>query len=87
MDDGDKQVSWLMAEVLASPSRRSQLLGLHQWFFDARRTTYSCGGSPGFTPEFPLNPLDGELVARREDEVRAGLRQVSGKFLRRARNW
>jgi hypothetical protein len=29
--------------------------------FDARRTTYSCGGSPGFTPEFPLNPLAGNL--------------------------
>lgn len=86
MDDGGKQVSWLMAEVLASPSRRSQLLGRRQWFFDARRTTYSCGGSPGFTPEFPLNPLGGELVARREDASPPVLRQVSGEFLRRAPN-
>lgn len=87
MDDSGKQVSWLVAEVLASPSRRTQFLGLRQWFLDARRTTYSCGGSPGFTPEFPLNPLGGELVARREDEGRAANRQVSGKFLRRPRSW
>jgi hypothetical protein len=63
MDDGGKQVSWLVAEVLASPSRRRcELEPVRcQWFFDARRTTYSCGGSPGFTPEFPLNPLAGNL--------------------------
>jgi hypothetical protein len=61
MDDSNKQVSWLVAEVLASPSRRAQFLGRRQWFFDARRTTYSCGGSPGITPEFPFNPRTGNL--------------------------
>jgi hypothetical protein len=60
MDDGGKQVSWLVAQVLASPSRRVQPMDLPV-VFDARRTTYSCGGSPGFTPEFPLNPLTGNL--------------------------
>ncbi len=61
MDDGGKQVSWLVAEVLASPSRRAQFLGTSPVVFDARRTTYSCGGSPGFTPEFPFNPRTGNL--------------------------
>jgi len=60
MDDGGKQVSWPVAEVLASPSRLVQPMDLPV-VFDARRTTYSCGGSPGFTPEFPLNPLAGNL--------------------------
>jgi len=86
MDDSGKQVSWLVAlsPRVTFPGRAllPKSSGL-----DARRTTYSCGGSPGFTPEFPLNPLGGELVARREDEVRAGLRQVSEEFLRRRRSW
>ena len=29
--------------------------------FDVRRTAYSCGGSPGFEPEFPLIPVTGNL--------------------------
>ncbi len=29
--------------------------------FDAEHTAYSCGGSPGFEPEFPLNPRKGNL--------------------------
>src|ERR1700677_1586584 len=27
--------------------------------FDGGRTAYSCGGSPGFEPEFPLIPIRG----------------------------
>jgi len=55
MGDHDKQVSWLAAlKVPASPSRISDPV-----VFDAGRTAHSCGGSPGFKPEFPLIPVRG----------------------------
>jgi hypothetical protein len=44
----------LRLEVPASPSRIFDPV-----VFDAERTAYSCGGSPGFEPEFPLIPVRG----------------------------
>jgi hypothetical protein len=44
----------LRLEVPASPSRIADPV-----VFDAGRTAYSCGGSPGFEPEFPLIPVRG----------------------------
>lgn len=61
LGDRDKQVSWLAAEVLASPSRTFDPV-----VFDAWHTAYSCGGSPGFDPSSRFNPLCGELVAQRK---------------------
>jgi hypothetical protein len=53
MDDGGKQVSWLVAEVRRVTFPGSAIVASSSGL-DARRTTYSCGGSPGFAPEFPF---------------------------------
>jgi len=53
MDDGGKQVSWLVAEVRRVTFPGSAIVCRLQWSRRGR-TTYSCGGSPGFTPEFPF---------------------------------
>jgi hypothetical protein len=76
MDDGGKQVSWLVAEVrrVTFPGRQSfaRSSGL-----DARRTTYSCGGSPGFTPEFPFESHKGNLSrAARMSRGRFGVKRT-----------
>ncbi len=51
MDDGDEQVSWLAASSYITFPTAQTISG-----FDASHTAYSCGGSPGIAPEFPLNP-------------------------------
>jgi hypothetical protein len=57
MGDHDKQVSWLAAwsPCVTFPDLVDPVV------FDTRHTAYSCGGSPGIEPEFPLNPLAGNL--------------------------
>ena len=57
MGDRDEQVSWLavLSPCIAFPDREDPVA------FDAGRTAYSCGGSPGIEPEFPLNPREGNL--------------------------
>jgi hypothetical protein len=57
MDDHGEQVSWLAAGSLCItfPDRDDPVV------FDAGHTAYSCGGSPGLEPEFPFNPLAGNL--------------------------
>lgn len=57
MGDNGKQVSWLAAygPNITFPDPERPVV------FDARHTAYSCGGSPGFSPEFPLNPREGNL--------------------------
>ncbi len=57
MGDRDEQVSWLavLSPCAAFPDRQDPVA------FDAERTAYSCGGSPGIEPEFPLNPPEGNV--------------------------
>ena len=57
MGDHGKQVSWLavLGPCITFPDL------IIQWFLDAEHTAYSCGGSPGFQPEFPFNPREGNL--------------------------
>jgi hypothetical protein len=57
MGDRGKQVSWL---AVLSPRIAFPDLAI-QWPIDAGHTAYSCGGSPGLEPEFPLNPGEGNL--------------------------
>jgi hypothetical protein len=58
MGDHDKEVSWLAAwsPCITFPDCVNPVV------FDARRTAYSCGGSPGLFTRVPLNPLSGDLV-------------------------
>jgi len=63
MDDGGKQVSWLVAEVRASPSRQAASLGSRgptSGFWRAANHL-QLRGQPGFHTRFPLNPLTGNL--------------------------
>ena len=57
MGDNGKQVSWLAAygPHITFPDLERPVVS------DARHTAYSCGGSPGLEPEFPLNPREGNL--------------------------
>ena len=61
MGDQNKQVSWLVARGpgITFPDLVDPVV------FDAGHTTYSCGGSPGVTPVFPLNPPEGNLLSAR----------------------
>jgi hypothetical protein len=40
---------------------------LIQWHFDAGPTVYSCGSSPGVSPEFPFHPREGNLSRKAKD--------------------
>src|SRR5688500_19529867 len=54
---------WWLKSSRHLPGVRCELeLVRCQWFFDVRRTTYSCGRSPGFNPEFPLYTLEEKLL-------------------------
>ena len=57
MGDHDQQVFWLAAygPCITFPDFVNPVV------FEAGHTAYSCGGSPGFEPEFPLNPREGNL--------------------------
>src|SRR6185503_13120737 len=62
-DDGDRQVSWLagLGRALRLPGsfRPSDIR-------KRRLSAYSCGGSPGVSPEFPFHPrYCEEPIARR----------------------
>ncbi len=75
MGDNGKQVSWLAAygPHITFPDLERPVVS------DARHTAYSCGGSPGFTPEFPFNPREGNLsylLTVPQNEVRVN--QVCG---------
>jgi len=66
--DGRRRQAGLLARGW-SPSRHLPGAGnrlLSSSGLDARRTTYSCGGSPGVTPGSHLNPTGGTCRAPRE---------------------
>jgi len=59
--DGRLRQAGLLARGWES---RHHLPGSRSSGIDAGHTAYSCGGSPGISPEFPFNPRAGELVVR-----------------------
>ena len=83
MDDGGKQVSWLVAEVHRVTFPDRQLLQV-QW---SRRAAHhlQLRGQPGHLTRFPFNPMQWELDAATRmlaDAARVNLRKNYGSHAR-----